>query len=311
MKILITGGAGYLGSVLVHRFIFDRPQDDVVVLDSFRHGVPSLALIGGNASLEIDQCDIVRQTGKLHRLMSEADAVIHLAALVGAPACAANENEAFILNEVCTVQMVKDMRPDQPLIFPCTNSGYGKGGDQPVTENDSMTPLSLYGRTKVAAERAVLSHPLGVSLRFATLYGQSPRMRLDLLVNDFVHRASMSETVMLYEPHFRRCVLNVSDAANAVLAALDNASFIAARPWNVGAENITKGELCERIQRQVPRFDFQVAPGNDPDQRDYEVSSDQFRLRTGWEPQIDLDRGIAALLRLFKMPFDGSAWRNA
>ena len=116
---------------------------------------------------------------------------------------------------------------------------------------------------------------------------------------------------MLYEPHFRRCVLNVHDAANAIMAALDKAEFIAGRPWNVGAENVTKGELCERIRRQVPGFSFQAVEGRDPDQRDYEVSSDQFRLRTGWEPEIDLDRGIAALLRLFKMPFDGPMWRNA
>lgn len=310
MKILCTGGAGYLGSVLVPKLLAYGHR--VVVMDNFSHGVPSLVGCGGHRDLDIVRGDIEAEPTLFKRLIVDSDAVIHLAAIVGAPACGAKPRTATLVNLRATEDLLEWIRPDQPLIFPCTNSGYGKGGERLITEDDPMTPLSLYGTLKVASEKLVLEHPLGVSLRFATLYGPSPRMRLDLLVNAFAHTAVSSEDAMpLYEPHFRRCVLHVSDAAEALGLAVENADTLGRRPWNVGAENVTKLELCQMIKAAVPRFRWAESAGRDPDQRDYSVSSDRFKAESGWAPLVRLEEGIAQLVRLYRMPFDGPAWRNA
>ena len=319
MKILVTGGAGYLGAVLVPKLL--RSNHTVTVLDSFQHNVPSLAAVSRDRALRMVRGDIVHEPGLFHRLAAEADAVVHLAAIVGAPACSADPGLTTLTNQHATEELVAHMCPDQTLIFPCTNSGYGKGGAAPMTEADPMTPLSIYGRTKVAAEAVVLRHPLGVSLRFGTLYGPSARMRLDLLVNDFVWYAAKKVAwrqggveipLGIYEPGFRRCVLHVSDAAEAIVRALHRVRDLRGRPWNVGAENVTKAELADRIAQQVPGFRWREASGRDPDQRDYVVSSDTFRTATGWAPSVALNDGIAELLRLYQQPFDAfpSQWRN-
>lgn len=304
MNILVTGGAGYLGSVLVPKLLANGHH--VSVLDSFRHGVPSLP---SHNRLEIEAGD-VRETDRLGPLVEAADAVVHLAALVG-PVCELNRGTAISTNLWATEILIDLLRDDQPLVFPCTNSGYGKGGILPVTEDAPMTPLSLYGRTKVDAETTVLKHPLGVSLRFGTLYGTSPRMRLDLLVNDFTHKAMSGDPLAVYEPEFRRCVLHVSDAAEAIALALENPKDLAGRPWNVGAENVTKTALCEAIRRHIPALSWFVANGQDPDQRDYDVSWQAFHTAVGWGPQRTLDAGIQSLIRLYRQPFNGPWWRNA
>lgn len=305
MKILCTGGGGYLGSVLVPKLLANGHH--ISVLDSFRHGVPSLP---SHNRLEIEVGD-VREIDRLAPMVEKADAVVHLAALVGAPACEANRGCAISTNLWATEMILPLLRDDQPLIFPCTNSGYGKGGVLPVTESDPMTPISLYGRTKVDAETAVLKHPLGISLRLATLHGPSLRMRLDLLVNDFVFRATRGEVLEVYEPAFRRCVLHVSDAAEAIQLALENPKALAGRAWNVGAENVAKHALCDLIMNQVSGFTWVPASGSDPDQRDYDVSWQAFHTAVGWGPQRTLKEGIAQLIRLYRQPFDGPWWRNA
>ncbi len=310
MKILVTGGAGYLGSVLVPKLLAYGHR--VVVMDNFSHGVPSLIGCGGHRDLDIIRGDVSREHDLLKDLVVDSDAVIHLAALVGAPACDAMPTTAQLVNLQSTEDILGWIRPDQPLVFPCTNSGYGKGGQNPVTEDDPMTPLSLYGRTKVEAEKVVLRHPLGVSLRFATLYGPSPRMRLDLLVNHFVRRACGIVTALpVYEPHFRRCVLHVSDAAEALGLAVENADTLGRRPWNVGAENVTKADLCRMIKAAVPGFEWVESAGRDPDQRDYSVSSERFKAESGWAPLERLEDGIAQLVRLYRMPFVGPSWGNS
>ncbi len=269
MKIFCTGGTGYLGSVLVPKLLAYGHR--VVVMDNFSHGVPSLISCGGHRDLDIVRGDVFKEPGLFKHLVTGADAVIHLAAIVGAPACDAMPMTAHMVNFLSTEKILEWARPDQPIVFPCTNSGYGKGGDNPVTEDDPMTPLSLYGRTKVEAEKIVLKHPLGVSLRFATLYGPSPRMRLDLLVNHLVYLACGHGLMPtpIYEPYFRRCVLHVSDAAEAIGLAVENADTLCRRPWNVGAENVTKADLCRMIKAAVPGFEWVESAGRDPDQRDY------------------------------------------
>lgn len=313
MKIFVTGGAGYLGSVLVDGLL---PSHDVAVLDSFRHGVPSLAHLVSNPRLEIVRGD-VRDKAVLALLVGGAEVVIHLAALVG-PVCEEYQELALDVNLSATELLVSMLRPDQTLIFPCTNSGYGRGGALPCSEDDPMRPISVYGRTKVQAEEVALRHPRAVSLRFATLYGPSPRMRLDLLVNDFVYRAVTLGRVEVYEPNFRRCVLHVSDAAWAILRviwALDYSKIsdgLFGRPWNVGAENVTKASLCNLVKEAVTEFTWSEIYGRDPDQRDYDVSSERFSdALGGWAPIRSLTRGIDELVQLYRMPYDSPAWRNS
>lgn len=310
MNILVTGGAGYLGSELVPRLL--NLGHKVTVMDSFRHGVPSLAHIGGHNALHVINGDVVREPGLFHSLVQESEAIIQLAAIVGGPACDFSPAEAAYVNQRAAEELASMKRPDQMVIFPCTNSGYGKGGEEAVSEHNPMTPLSHYGRTKVAAESAILEAG-GVSLRLATLYGSSARMRLDLLVNEFVRKAVLVGHINLYEPHYRRCVLNVFDAATAIVYALTPHHYknLAGRPWNVGAENVTKLQLCVAIQQQHSSLSWNIEEGSDPDQRDYAVSWQAFHTVTGWAPTIKLDDGIAQLVRLYKQPFDGPQWRNA
>lgn len=315
MNVLVTGGAGYLGAVLVPRLLANGHA--VTVLDLFEHGVPSLLHVATNARLTIQRLDL-RGVPSLFT-MERYDAIVHLAALVGAPACDARPETAREVNVAVTRHLVLAqlaVHPHAPFIFPCTNSGYGRGGTLPCTEDDPMTPLSLYGRTKVEAERIVLAHPRGISLRFATLYGPSPRMRLDLLVNDLTHRAARDGRITLYEPEFRRCVLHVEDAARAILSALmAHRQGLARKSWNVGAENVTKRELAEAIKHSVPGLAIEEVEGRDPDQRDYAVSSARFLAATGWRPKTPLRVGIEQLVAVLKTQplHDGvaSGWRNA
>lgn len=312
MNIVITGGAGYLGSVLTARLL--NYGHHVTVVDSFVHGVPSLAgLVQANHKLKILARDICLSDPEVARKIDRADAVIHLAALVGAPACDKYPEIAKVLNFQATRRLVEILRPEQRLIFPCTNSGYGRGGDTPCTERDPMKPLSLYGITKVQAEAEVAKHPRGVSLRFATLYGPSLRMRLDLLVNAFAYEAMRKRRLLVYEAAFRRCVLHVSDAAAAISHALfrDETLHDRGPVWNVGAENVTKAQICGLLQELVPGFVWMEGEGKDPDQRDYAVSSEAFKEATGWAPAVPLKEGIEQLLRLYAMPFGGPGWWNA
>lgn len=305
-KVLITGGAGYLGSVLTMHLLSHGYQ--VTVVDNFRHGVPSLLAFCSNRNLEIVNKDcrhcILEHSAK-------ADVLIPLAAVVGAPACdrdifAAEDTNLEAVRTLCGLAS-----NDQTIIYPNTNSGYGTGGAGPCHENDPINPLSLYAQTKAEAESIVLSHPRGVSLRFATLFGCSPRMRLDLLVNDFVYRAVRDRSLTLFEPHFRRNYLHVRDAARVFEFAIEHAGEMCGKAFNAGlsSANLSKHQLCEKIREHLPDFTWTVAPnGKDPDQRDYLVSNARLEA-LGWRPMYPLDVGIEELIRAFQaMPFEG--YRN-
>src|SRR4030095_2753224 len=224
---------------------------------------------------------------------------------VGAPLCDRDPLAATSTNRTAIVDMLGVISPSQRVILPITNSGYGVGeAGQFCTEETPIRPVSLYGRDKVEVERTLLERPpSAVSLRLATVFGMSPRMRLDLLVNDFTYRAYTDRFIVLFEAHFKRNYLHVRDAAAAFLHALDNFETMKGQPYNVGLSdaNLSKYELCGRIRHQLPRFVFMESQvGKDPDQRDYIVSNDKIE-RTGFRPGYSLDDRIRELIKRFAM----------
>ena len=298
MKILITGGAGYIGSVLTP--ILLEMGHKVTVLDSFPRGTTELAACAQYESFNPVRGD-TRDQRILNDLVPKADVIIPLAALVGAPLCKEDEIGAKTLNQDAVVAIAKLATRQQILLYPTTNSGYGVGGNGLCTEETPINPISLYGVTKMAAEAAVLDAG-GLSFRLATVFGMSPRMRLDLLVNDFTWRAVTDRAVIIFEGHFKRNYVHVRDVVKAFSHGIDNFECMRERPYNLGlsSANLSKIELCEKIRQHVPAFVFIEAPiGEDPDKRNYIVSNARLES-TGWTPEWDLDRGIQELVRGYR-----------
>lgn len=304
-RVLVTGGAGYIGSVLVPHLLAAGHQ--VTVLDTFKSGETELAGACAYPSFRPVKGD-VRDARVLDRLVREHDVIIPLAALVGAPLCKQDEIGATTINRDAIRRLIALTSPDQRVVYPTTNSGYGIG--QPgvlCTEETPMHPISLYGTTKVEAEEAVLGRGNGVSLRLATVFGMSPRMRLDLLVNDFTHRAVTDRAVVIFEGHFKRNYIHIRDVVKGFVHAISNFDAMRGQAYNLGISdaNLSKIELCERIKEQVPSFVYLEAPiGEDPDKRNYIVSNAKLEA-TGWAPDWTLEAGIAELLRGYVMLRNG------
>ena len=302
MQILITGGAGYIGAILVPALL--RAGHSVTVVDSFMHGQSaSLLDVCADPKLEIVRGD-ARDESLLKPLVAKHDALIPLAALVGAPLCDRDPEAAASVNVGAVRALLRLRSQQQEVLFPNTNSGYGLGqGDQLCTEETPLRPISVYGRTKCEAEDAVLNSGNAITFRLATVFGVSPRMRLDLLVNDFTYRAVTDGFVVLFEAHFQRNYIHVRDVARAFMHAIDHFDQMRDRPYNVGLSeaNLSKKELCERIQRQVPRFYFvEAALREDPDKRNYIVSNERIEA-TGFLPKYSLDDGIRELIKGFQV----------
>lgn len=301
MNILVTGGAGYIGAVLVPLLL--RRGDQVTVVDNFRYQQASLLDSCGETGLTLVRGD-ARDPQVMRPLVAKADAILPLACLTGAPICKAEPEAALSTNAEAVRMLVEMLGPGQKLIFPSTNSGYGVGEtDIHCDENTPLRPVSLYGRLKVDMESMLLDRGDIVTFRFATLFGMSPRMRLDLLVNDFVYRAVTDRCAVLFEPHFKRNYLHVRDAARVFIHAIENYDCMKGRSYNVGLSdaNLSKWELCERIQKHVPEFAFTVAPiGEDPDKRNYIVSNERIES-TGFKTQSSLDDGIAELVKGYQI----------
>lgn len=299
--ILVTGGAGYLGTTMVPKFL--ELGHKVTVLDNFMFGQDSLNAVVAHPNFNVERGD-ARDEATMKRLVKDADVVVPLAALVGAPLCARDEIGTVTTNRDAVVMLTKLLSKDQRILMPITNSGYGIGeSGKFCTEESPLRPISLYGKSKVEAEAAVLEHGSAISFRLATVFGFSPRMRLDLLVNDFVYRAVKDRALVLFESHFKRNYIHIRDVAKAFVHGLDNFDTMQGEAYNVGLSdaNLSKLELCQRIQQQVPGFTFLEAPiGEDPDKRDYIVSNDKIEA-TGYMPNHTLDQGIAELIKGYRM----------
>ncbi|MBI3318703.1 MAG: NAD(P)-dependent oxidoreductase [Candidatus Omnitrophica bacterium] len=301
MNILVTGGAGYIGAVAVPILLSEGHA--VTVLDNFWYGQAPLLDCCHHPALNILRGD-ARDPKTLRAALQGADGIIPLACLTGAPVCDRHPQEARSVNLEAIQLLLKLRRTEQRVIFPTTNSGYGIGGTGvPCTEESPLRPISLYGRLKVEAERAVLDAGNSVTLRLATVFGISPRMRLDLLVNDFVYRATSDGFLVLYQGDFRRNYIHVRDVAAAFGHAMAHFDQMQGQPYNVGLSdaNLSKRELCEEIRKQVPGFYFTEAEiGTDPDQRDYIVSNEKIE-RTGFRPRVSLQAGIAELVKGYQV----------
>ena len=292
MRILVTGGAGYIGSILVPKLLDDGHE--VTVLDSFHYGQNTLAPLCGNPKFDVHKVDCRNVMAVLPHL--NVDVVIPLAGLVGVPVCNQNPIDAELLNLKAQLGLFNFLSVDQFLIMPTTESSYGSNAEI-CNEKTVLNPLSTYAKHKVTVEEALLTRSNSCSLRLATVFGMSPRMRLDLLVNDFTWRAYKDRAFVVFESQYRRTCVHVRDVAKAFVHALDlNLKGV----FNVGAVTLTKRSLCEEIDKQCPFKYVEAEFGRDQDQRDYIVSDDKIR-KTGFAPDVTLESGIAELLKGYRM----------
>jgi nucleoside-diphosphate-sugar epimerase len=313
MRILITGGAGYLGSVITQKLL--ESGYNVVVLDKLIFNQLSLLPYTSNPNFKFVYGD-VRDTDLLKKLVDECDTIIPLAAIVGFPACDADPKLAYEVN----FQQIRNIvdwiqETDKKILYPNTNSGYGVGEDGIYcNETSPLNPISIYGKTKVDAEKYILENTDGICFRLATVFGVSPRMRVDLLVNDFTYKAITDKYIVVFERNFKRNFIHIKDVASAFIFMIENYNKYKGEVFNVGLSdaNLSKKELLEKIQTYVK--DFAVVYDDyyeDPDKRDYIVSNEKIE-GTGWKPVWNLNNGIEELIHAYKMivPKMGAEFRN-
>ncbi|HWA97592.1 MAG TPA: NAD(P)-dependent oxidoreductase [Pirellulales bacterium] len=299
--VLVTGGLGYIGSVLCEHLL--SAGNRVTALDNVRYGQISGLHLCANERFSFVRGDS-RDESIVRPLLKDADVIIPLAAVVGAPACDADVIAARTINVDAIRMLLKLRSPQQLLLYPNTNSGYGtKSVESFCTEDSPLEPITLYGRTKVEAEQAVLDAPHSIAFRLATVFGTSARMRLDLLVNHFVYVAVTDGYIVIFERHFKRNYVHVRDVADCFLHAMGNAAQMVGRPFNLGldAANLSKAELAEKIRSHVPKFCIEYSElRSDPDKRNYIVSNQRLR-EAGFEAKRDLDHGIEELMKAYRM----------
>lgn len=300
-NILITGGAGYLGSMLVPELL--KLGNKVTVLDNFMFAQNSLLECCAYENFDVIRGD-ARDEDVLRPLLKKADYIIPLAALVGAPLCKRDNIGTVTTNRDAVAFITKLASKEQRIIMPTTNSGYGIGQKGVYcTEETPLNPISLYGKAKVEAEKIVLERGNSISLRLATVFGMAPRMRIDLLVNDFTYRAAKDRFVVVFEGHFKRNYIHIRDVARAFIHAIENFDTMKNEPYNVGLSdaNLSKLELCAKIKEQVPDFVYlEAIVGEDPDKRDYIVSNEKIE-RTGFKPAHSLEMGIKELIKGYRI----------
>ena len=301
MVILVTGAAGYIGSTLVPQLLNEGHR--VIAIDNFMYQQTSLLDCCAHDRLTLIRGD-ARDKGLIAEHLKTVDVIFPLACYTGAPLCAKDPVGAETTN-LGAVKLLLELRSkDQRVIFPTTNSGYGIGQEGIFCdEKTPLRPVSFYGRLKVGAEKAVLEAGNSVTLRLATAFGISQRMRLDLLVNDFVYRALNDGFLVLFQAHFKRNYIHVRDIARAMIHSLNHFEKMKNEPYNVGLSdcNLSKRELCEEIKKQLPNFYFVEAEvGEDPDQRNYIVSNEKIE-RTGFKSSFSLQQGITELIKGYRI----------
>ena len=300
MKILITGGSGYIGSIL-SSFLLEQKYE-VTVLDNLLYSQmpnPNLFL---NNKYNMHKVDIRNQSLFLEKIASH-DIIIPLAAIVGAPACDKDYDLATEINFNQIKFLVDNLSSNQKVILPTTNSGYGIGESGKFCDEESpLNPISHYAKTKTEAEKYLIEKGNGISLRLATVFGPSHRMRLDLLVNDFVYKALTDGYLVLFESHFKRNYIHIIDVCSAILHMISNYERLNNNIYNVGLSdaNLSKYELCVEIKKHIQNFLFiESKIREDQDKRDYIVSNLKIE-KTGWKPKYTLDDGIISLIKLYK-----------
>lgn len=300
-NILVTGGAGYLGSTMVPDLL--KAGHKVTVLDNFMFNQMSLNHVCNDPNFSIIKGDI-RIKSVMQPLLKKVDIVIPLAALVGAPLCSLDPVGATTINRDAISMMIDLLSKDQIVLMPTTNSAYGTGDENNFcTEESPLRPISQYAIEKVEIEKELMQRENVVSFRLATVFGMAPRMRIDLLVNDFTYRAVNDKFVVLFESSFKRNYVHVRDVSRAFQHAINNFDNMKGQIYNVGLSdaNVSKKELCERIQKQIPNFIFvEAAVGKDPDQRNYIVSNAKIEA-TGFRTENSLDKGIGELIKGYTM----------
>ena len=301
MKVLVTGGAGYIGSTLVG-YLLDAGLE-VTVIDNFMYDSSSLNHFCVHPKFDIYRAD-VRVRDQIRPFLKEADIVIPLASIVGAPACNRDPVGAKTINNDAIMMMFNELSRDQTVLMPTTNSAYGSGDeDNFCDETTPLHPISTYAQDKVEIEKVLMDRENSISFRLATVFGMSPRLRLDLLVNDFTYRAYRDGTIVLFESHFKRNYIHVRDVCRAFMLGIEKLDTMRGEIFNVGlsSANLSKLELCEAIQRHVPKFTVvESNTSRDPDQRNYIVSNAKIE-KAGFVPQYSLDVGIVELLKGFRM----------
>lgn len=299
-NILITGGAGYLGSILTEHLLGKKYR--VTILDSLIYGEQNLAHFCSNPDFDFVSGDC-RNEQLVADLVKKADVIIPLAAIVGAPCCDRDPLMATSVNRDAILMLNRLRSPSQLIVYPTTNSGYGtKSGDFYCTEETPLEPISLYGVTKVEAEAALLDSTNAITLRLATVFGMSPRMRLDLLVNHFTYTAVTDRYLVIFEKDFKRNYVHIRDVADCFIHCIENSHVMVGRPYNVGldAANLSKGELALKIKEHLPDFYIHYADvGSDPDKRNYIVSNQRLR-EAGFEARRSLDDGIRELIKGYR-----------
>ena len=300
-KILVTGGAGYLGSTMVPELL--KAGNQVTVLDNFLYHQNSLAHVCHDTNLKVINGDI-RLKDVMTATMNDADIIIPLAAFVGAPLCNKDPVGATTTNRDAILMMLKLASDDQSILMPTTNSAYGSGSDNNFCDEESeLRPITQYAKEKVEIEKVLMERENSISFRLATVFGMSPRMRIDLLVNDFAYRAVHDRFIVLFESHFKRNYIHVRDVTRTFLHGIANFDSMKGNIFNVGLTeaNLSKKELCEAIKKHVPDFVSIEAPiGKDPDQRNYIVSNEKIE-NTGFKPLNSLDAGLQELVKGYTM----------
>lgn len=300
MKAFIPGGAGYIGSILTGELL--KQGFSVHVIDRLIFKQSSLLSYIGNKSFKFTYGDL-RDESLMKQALKSADVVIPLAALVGAPLCDKYPGLAKKINLEAPRRLFSLISKSQQILMPTTNSAYGSGaGSSYCDETSALNPISIYSQHKVELEQTLMSLPNAISFRLATVFGISPRMRLDLLVNDFTYRAIRDSRISLFEGHFKRNYIHIKDVARVFIHAIEHFDKMKGEIFNVGLSdaNLSKLELCERIKSFVPLEVTEDHSSKDPDQRNYIVSNEKIE-RTGFRPLFKLDDGIREIVEAFEL----------